>query len=216
MRQILVLALVVTTLLGCTDDPEDGADDVDAAAMITNVIDLMRSERFGDIAPLTDERQAKLLLLLEGVPPDDLIPRLDEPDEQVAANFWEGFAEVSTGALSDGATVTAEGGIDIGSEPGQAVTITLDDGRQRRWVVKTSGERAVVDLFASFASSFAGTLIEPVDRLLSDESEDGRRLLAALVTEIDSLEVAANDPNITTTEQQEIITLIERISRAQG
>ncbi|MPZ52375.1 MAG: hypothetical protein GEU79_06510 [Acidimicrobiia bacterium] len=217
MRATFALGVsMILMVVACTDEPGDTADSVDPEGVVTTAIDLMSQERYNDIAGLTDTSQAELLLLLEGMPPDDILSTMEEESTVVAANFWEGFGESSAGGLQADASVSAQSEVEIGSERGFVVTVTLPDGRQKRWVVRDSPDGPVIDLFASFASGFAGSLIGPVDRLLTEQTEDGRRLLGLLVSQLDSLGVASDDPNITTTESQEIITLIERISRAQG
>ncbi len=217
MRPLVVAVTTLAVVLaGCTDETDGSAEDVDPEGVVAIILGLVSEDRFTEATDLTDLHQAELLLLLEGVPADDILSRIEDEGTVVGSNFWEGFAESSSPGLSDDSGVSAQGEVEIGAERGYLVAVTLSNGQERRWVVRSTSSGPVVDLFASFASGFAGSLIAPVERLLGNDSEDARRLLGLLVGELASLEVAATDPNITPTESQEIITLIERISRAQG
>jgi hypothetical protein len=70
-----------------------------------------------------------------------------------------------------------------------------------------------VDIFASFGAGLAARMIQPVERLLTTESDDAKLILDELTEIAPSLLVAANQPGVPPGSVQEILQLVELVTR---
>lgn len=156
--------------------------------------------------------QAVLASIAEGAAPTLIAESLENGDDEVAANFWTGFAqgvgETLTGELTirEAGTVT-ERGVEF-----SLVGVTPEGGVERLIVTRDlDGQR--VDLFASFGAGLAEGMISPVELLLASSSPDARSILVALQDVVPSLLVAASDETLSPEAVQRILQLIEVITR---
>lgn len=167
---------------------------------------------FNGAVALAVPGQAALASLAEGTSYAVVADALQSGDQEVAANFWSGFAQgvggVFTGGLSvedDG--VVTESGIDF-----HLVAVTPESGEKATMVVRdVDGYR--VDLFASFGAGLAGRLSPAVDLLLNSDTQEANAVLSALQDVVPSLLVAADDPALSPHSVQEVLALVERITR---
>jgi hypothetical protein len=70
-----------------------------------------------------------------------------------------------------------------------------------------------VDLFASFGAGLAARMQGPVERLLTTQTAEARLILAELQEIVPSLLVAAQQPGITAEASQQLLALVEVITR---
>lgn len=167
---------------------------------------------FASASALALPDQAALASLAEGATFSDVADAVETGDARVAANFWSGFAQGAGEVFSRGAAIgTSETMTESGVEF-QMVGVTPTGGTERI-VVTQDVEGFRVDLFASFSAGIAGRLITPVEMLLSSSTEDAGVILESLSGVVPSLLVAASDPTLTPEAVQEILQLIELITR---
>jgi hypothetical protein len=219
-RSLRAWALVVTLLVAaCGGDDAEPENPIPPASgsdtPLNAVQDLVRAVTepdFAEASRLAMPGHAALAALAEGATFAEVARALQEGDEEVAANFWAGFAQ-GTGAFLSGSTAAAEDG-----------TVTQDDVEFHRIVVEPSeGETRTllvreddgyrVDLFASFGAGLADKMITPAERLLSAQTEESRLILAELQEIVPSLLVAASLPDATGEASQQILALVEVITR---
>jgi hypothetical protein len=101
----------------------------------------------------------------------------------------------------------SEGGLEF-----HVVEVQLADGGTRTILVRDEGGFRV-DLFASFGAGLADKMIAPAERLLSTQTEEARMILAGLQEIVPSLFVAASLPGTTGGASQQLLALIEVITR---
>ncbi len=155
---------------------------------------------------------AVLASLAEGATPSVVAESLEDGGGEVSANFWNGFAQGVGEAFAGEVTVedlgtTSEDGVEF-----FVVGVTPDGGAQRHIVTRdVDGQR--IDLFATFGAGLAGGMIQPVESLLTSSSDDSRAILSALQDVVPSLLVAASDESLSPESVQDILQLVELITR---
>lgn len=179
------------------------------------VADLVKHLTAPDFAAASDlvvPTQAAVASLVEGATFSQVADAVESGDAAVASNFWAGFAQGAGGFLA-GSVTTSNG--PVVSESGlkfHTVEVTLDDGNSRQMLTRdVDGFR--VDLFASFGGGLADKMIPPVERLINSQTDDAAVIIPALQAIVPSLLVAANQPNMTPKSVQDILRLVELITR---
>lgn len=218
MKRLSVLLAVVIILAACGDGPSEtvaiapglGANSPQEA--VTDLIAYLNEPNFSAATSLAMPDQAALASLAEGATFADVANALETGDPSVVANFWSGFAQ-GAGAYLAGDVTTDEAGVaEHGSVEFLVVEVTPIDGGRREMLVRESdGFR--IDLFASFGAGLAGKMGPPVERLLASQTADSALIISELKQILPSLEAAANRPDMSPTAVQEIIQLIELITR---
>ncbi len=167
---------------------------------------------FAAASSLAIPGQAALAALAEGASFGEVAEALENGDTEMAANFWSGFAQ-GAGETLTGELTVAESGTQTESEVEfHIVTVSSESGVEGRVVTReVDGHR--VDLFASFGAGLSASLIAPYEQLLETPSQDGGRILEASRDVVPSLLVAASDPNLDPEAVQEILRLIELMTR---
>lgn len=156
--------------------------------------------------------QAALASLAEGASFAEVAEALTEGDQEIAANFWAGFAQGAGSFLTGNVTARESGSVDQDGVEFHTVDIDLAEGETRTLLVRDEdGYR--VDLFASFAPGLADKMIAPAERVLTTQTEEARLVLAELQEIVPSLLVAASLPGTTPEASQQIIALVEVITR---
>ena len=172
----------------------------------------MSGPDFEEVAHLAMPGQAALASLAEGASVADVAAALREGDLDVAANFWAGFAQGSGGILSGGDVVGQGDVITQDGRQFEQVTVAPESGLERVIVLQESdGYR--IDLFASFGAGLADRMIEPVERLLSNQTPEARFVVSELQNIVPSLKVAAQLPGTSTPVAQQLLALVEVITR---
>lgn len=216
-RGALVLALVAA-LAACTSEPQaqvsvtvpPGAESPEVA--VTGLQSLLAQGDFTQASHLTVPDQAALAALAEGATFSEVANALEIDDVSVAGNFWSGFAQGAGEFFESGLVVESLGTTMQSNTEFHLVEVVGSDASRRRMVTQDiDGHR--VDLFASFGSILAGRLISPVEVLLGSATDDALLILHALTETVPSLLVAAGEEGIPATSAQEIVQLVELITR---
>lgn len=199
---------------GNNDDTVDtigpGADT--ALLAVEQLVEDLNEPDFTAAAGLAVPNQAALASLAEAATSGEVAEALRTGDPSVPANFWSGFAQGSGSFLAGDVTAEqtetiTQDGIDFDG----VMVIPEAEDRRQLYVRESNGYR--VDIFASFGAGLAARMIQPVERLLGTDSEDSRLILAELTGIVPSLLVAANQPDLPPDAIQEILQLVELITR---
>lgn len=184
------------------------------AAAVEGLIEAVNAADFEAAGQMSVPGQAALAALAEGATFDEVAAALSENGAQVTANLWSGFAQGAGSLLTGDVSVTEE---DVVTQDGvdfNRVTVTTDDGEARTLLVKEAdGYR--VDLFASFGKAWADKMIDPVERLLTTQTDDARLILAELQEIVPSLLATTTLPGTTGPEAQQLMALVEVITRVR-
>jgi hypothetical protein len=217
--RVRALALLLLLLAcSCSGAPEQqgetpsGTAADSALGAVDGLIDAIQKPDFDTAARLAMPGQAALASLAEGATFGEVAEALEQGDDDVAANFWAGFAQ-GAGTFLTGNVATSEDG--VVTESGidfHTVTVTPPDSGSRTVLVREDdGYR--IDIFASFGAGLAARMTGPVERLLSTQTAESRLILAELQEIVPSLLVAANLPDTTPVISQQILALVEVITR---
>ena len=207
-----LLALVACSGGGGTHDGDNWRGSTDPVAAIEDLHSLLAQGDFGAAGSLAVPGQAVLASLGEGATPSTVAASLEDGDGEVAANFWNGFAQGVGNTFAGEVTVedlgtTSEEGVEF-----YVVGVTPEGGDQRLMVTRdVDGQR--VDLFATFGAGLAEGMMGPVEFLLGSSNEDSQLILSALQDVVPSLLVAANDESLSPDSVQRILQLVELITR---
>ncbi|HEY5891053.1 MAG TPA: hypothetical protein VIW94_10180 [Acidimicrobiia bacterium] len=215
MTNFLVLAALV--LVSCSGDrgadPDDGfgsgADSAEEA--VTELLVHLSSGEFSAAVPLTIPGQAALASLAEGATVEDVANGLRDGDETIANNFWSGFAQTVEPALLEAPAV-------IGSSPATVedvafTVVTVSGGAVERTFTTRDLEGHRIDIFATFGPSLAARLYAPVERLFESTDPDAAFILGELREQVPALHMAAQTPGLAPNVVQDILQLIELITR---
>lgn len=182
--------------------------------LVSSLIDHLEGAEFEAAGDLTAPGQAALASLAEGATFSDVADALREGDAQIASNFWSGFAQGAGGYLT-GATVTGadEPVIRDGVEF-HPVQVRPQEGPTRRIFVR-GGDTNRIDVFASFAPGLADRMPASVERLITTNTDDARLILSQLETIAPSLLVAMEVGDQPTEATQQILRLVEVVTRVR-
>jgi hypothetical protein len=214
--EAMLLALALTACSGNTADPvvtiAPGQGESSPVAAVETLVTALNAPDFAEASRLAVPGQAALASLAEGAGFSDVAEALRTGDEEVAANFWAGFAQ-GTGSYLVGGVTAEEGGTH--TESGMEFTfvdVTPPGGDSRRLALRNQdGYR--IDLFASFGSGLADKMIAPVERLLVTQTDDARLILSHLKEIVPSLLTAAQQPGTPSDVSQQLLALVEVITR---
>lgn len=210
------MALVAAACGGEAVEPEvsippgEGAET--AVAAVDQLVAAINEPDFAEASSLAVPGQAALAALAEGATFGDVARALEEGDEEIAANFWSGFAQGTGSFLAGEVTAVDDGTVSEGEVEFYSITVTPAGGGTRTLLVREdNGYR--VDLFASFGSGLADKMIAPVERLLTTQTEEARTILAELQDVVPSLLTAATLPGTSGEVSQQLLALVEIITR---
>lgn len=191
-------------------EPGPGAET--AVGAVDDLVAAIHQPDFAVASRMAVPGQAALASLAEGATFGDVANALEEGDEEVAANFWAGFAQGAGSFLTGDVTTAEDGTMTEGDLEFRTITVQPAQGGPRTLLVRDQGGYRV-DLFASFGSGLAEKMIAPTERLLSTQTPEARLILAELQGIVPSLLVAASLPETTGDTSQQILALIEVITR---
>jgi hypothetical protein len=215
----LALALVVLVLAGCGGDdvepdstipPGEGASSPLAA--VEELVEAINAPDFVEASRLAVPEHAALASLAEGATFADVAGALRNGDQEIAANFWAGFAQGTANFLAGEVTVVDNGTLSKGDLEFHDIAVTPPSGGTRSILVRDA-EGYRIDLFASFGSGLADKMTDPVQRLLTAQTDDARLILASLQGIVPSLLTAAELPGTPGDVSQQILALVEVITR---
>jgi len=212
----LALALAAAACSGDATPPAEsivagpGADTpieaVDGLVRAINEPDFVAASR------LAVPDQAALASLAEGATFGAVAEALRQGDEEVAANFWSGFAQGAASFLTEDVVVTEDETFTQDDLQFHQLAVTPAAGESRSLLVRNAdGYR--VDLFASFGAGLSDKMIAPVERLLVTQTDDARLILARLQSIVPSLLAAARLPGTPGDVSQRLLALVEVITR---
>lgn len=219
LRVSTVVALIGLLLVACGDEggeteetiaPGPGADSTVGA--VQELVDSINDADFGEASRLAVPDQAALASLAEGATFGSVAQALRDGDEEIAANFWSGFAQGAGSFLTASIELSDSGTITEGDVEFHQVSVEPSDGESRSILVRDmDGYR--IDLFASFGPALADKMTPQVERLLTTQTEDARLILAHLQEVVPSLLAATQLPGTTGEVTQQLLTLVEVITR---
>lgn len=219
MRTVLALVLTVTVVScspGDADDPVStippGEGETSPVAAVETLVAAINEPDFAAASHLAVPGHAALASLAEGAGFGDVAEALRTGDEEVAANFWAGFAQGSGSFLVGTVTAAEDGSHTEGDLDFTIVEVVPPNGDSRNLLVREVGGWRI-DLFASFGPGLADKMIAPVERLLSTQTEDARLILSELKTIVPSLLAAAEQPSTSPDVAQQLLALVEVITR---
>lgn len=216
-RLSAVLVLVVATACGGDSaDPEpsiapgEGAETPMAA--VEDLIAAVNSVEFADASRLAVPGQAALAALAEGATFGEVARALEEGDEETAANFWAGFAQGTGNFLTGDVTIAEDGTVEQDGVTFHRIVVTPADASPRVLLVRDDGGYRI-DLFGSFGPGLADKMVGPVERLLTTQTGEARLILANLQEIVPSLLASASLAGTSAEASQQLISLIEVITR---
>lgn len=190
--------------------PGDGAESPVAA--VEELVAAVNRGEFADASRLAVRGQSALAALSEGATFGEVARALEEGDEEIAANFWAGFAQGTANFLTGDLTVTDDATIEQDGVTFHRVLVTPADGDSRVLLIREDdGYR--IDLFGSFGPGLADKMSGPVERLLTSQTADARLILSELQGIVPSLLASASLPDTPAETSQQLIGLIEVITR---
>lgn len=216
-----VSALLVLGLLtvACSEDtadpgetivPGEGADT--ALGAVEALVDSINEPDFATASRFAVPDQAALASLAEGATFGTVAQALREGDEEIAANFWSGFAQGAGSYLTGSVELSDAGPVTERDVEFHQINVTVADGETRSVLVRdVDGYR--IDLFASFGPGLADKMTPQVERLLTTQTADARLILTHLQEIVPSLLVAAQLPGNTGEVTQQLLSLVEVITR---
>jgi len=213
-RWVFVLALVVACGGGSDQSTVGGTygpGGVTPVQAVDQLVDALNTPDFAAAADFAVPGQPALASLAEGATFSQVADALREGDRAVAANFWAGFAQGAGGFLVGEVETILGPVINQGEVEFSAVEVASDAGGRRVYLRDVDGFR--VDLFASFGPGLADQMAPQVGRLLTTQTDDARLILRSLQDIVPSLFVAAAQPGLSPEAVQDLIRLIELITR---
>jgi hypothetical protein len=212
-----VSALVAALVFACSGGepaPSGPSSAGTPEEAVSALIDHLDQAEFDAAGSLSVPRQAALASLAEGATFSDVADALSEGDSHVASNFWAGFAQGAGGYLA-GATVGDTGDpVVLDGVEFHPVAVRPEEGPGRTVFVRDEdGYR--IDLFASFAPGLTERMPPTVERLLTTNTDDARLILGELEEVVPSLMVAANRGDQPSEATQQILRLVELITRVR-
>lgn len=213
---LVVLAVIVAACSGDVVEPADsiapgeGADS--ALAAVEQLVESINEPDFVSASHLAVPDQAALASLAEGATFGTVAEALRDGDEEIAANFWAGFAQGAGAFLTGSLELSEAESVNEGDVEFYRVDVTPSGDETRAILVRdVDGYR--VDLFASFGPGLADKMTPAVERLLTTQTEDARLVLDRLQEIVPSLLVAARLPGNTGEVTQQLLSLVEVITR---
>ncbi len=217
-RALLVLAVVFA--IGACSGGGDGSDENPSAgpgassaeAAVSDLLVFLTEGDFNGAVSLAIPGQAALASLAEGASDEEVASSLRDNDGLIAANFWSGFAQSVADFLAPGVDVVGSDSSTVEGVAFEVVDVMTAGGVTRQLTTRdVDGYR--IDIFATFGPGLASRLYPQVERLQSSPTEDAELILAGLRDQVPSLAMAAQTPDLAPNVVQDIIQLIELITR---
>lgn len=218
-RDSLLVALMLLAVAcgGDTVEPIESVPPGEGAASaeeaVTELVEAINVPDFADASRLAMPGQAALASLAEGATFADVAEALREGDEEVAANFWAGFAQGAGSFLVGEISITEAGTVTRDDLELHEVSVSPEAGGTRSVLVRESdGYR--IDLFASFGAGLADKMVGPVERLLTTQTDDARLIMERLREVVPSLLAAVELQGTSAEISQRMLALVEVITRS--
>lgn len=216
-RRSPILAIVLLAACGGGAD-DGGSNEVPSVgaespvAAVEELVEAINGPDFAGASRLAVPGQAALAALAEGATFGEVANALSEGDQDVAANFWAGFAQGTASFLASDVSAVEDGTLEQDGVTFHRVVVTPADGESRTLLIRDAdGYR--IDLFASFGPGLADKMVGPIERLLATQTGEAGIILNELQEIVPSLLASASLPGTSTEVSQQLIALIEVITR---
>jgi hypothetical protein len=217
-RRASTVALILCLTAGCSGGEPSASTAAGAGEtpeqLIAALIGHLDRAEFEAAGLLTVPGQAALASLAEGATFSDVADALRDGDIQIARNFWSGFAQGAGGYLAGAVVTGVEEPVVKEGVAFHPVVVRPSRGPTRRIFVR-SDDAYRIDIFASFAPGLADRMPPSVERLLTTNTDDASLILAELGGIVPSLLVAAEAGDQPTEATQQILRLLEVVTRVR-
>lgn len=215
-KRLLAVAVLITAAVGCSgsgatsQQPDSGAETAEQA--VEELFALLAAGEFASASTLAVPEQSALAALAEGALVADVASGLREGDAGIARNFWSGFAQSIETLLGGGVEVVGSSATTAQDVEFTVVEIVTGSGDVHHIATReVNGHR--VDLFATFGPSLASRLYPQIELLFDEPSEDASLILTRMREQVPSFYMAAETPNLAPNVVQDLLQLIELITR---
>jgi hypothetical protein len=215
-KQLLAAVVLIAVAAGCSgpgetsEQPGRGAETAEQA--VEDLFGLLAAGEFVSASTLAVPDQSALAALAEGALVADVASGLREGDVGIARNFWSGFAQSIDSLLGEGVEVVGSSATTAQDVEFTVVEIVTGSGDVHHIATReVNGHR--VDLFATFGPSLASRLYPQIELLFDEPSEDSSLILARMREQVPSFYMAAETPNLAPNVVQDLLQLIELITR---
>jgi hypothetical protein len=218
MSRSIVIILMACFVVACSGGSGEGSPDASLSgsdspeAAVTNLLSDLKDGEFSAAVPLAIPGQSALASLAEGATVEDVAFAFREGDELITNNFWSGFAQTVESFLLESPDV-------VGTTNSEAEGVAFDivhvrsSGDLERTFTTRDVDGYRIDIFATFGPSLASRLYSPVERLFTSTDPDAAFVLGAMREQVPSLHMAALTPGLAPNVVQDILQLIELITR---
>ena len=208
--------MLVAASCGGSSDAEEvdgfGPGGTSPEAAVRALVGHLDAAEFSEASDLSVPGHAALASLAEGASFSAVASALALEDTTVAANFWAGFAQGSALFLQ-GEIVTEDDEIVTHEGLEFHGVLVMPEGNTERVMYTRDVDGWRIDVFASFGAGLAGRMVPQVERVLAADTDDARLIRAELSAIVPSLHVAAASDELPPQFRQEVLKLIEVISR---
>lgn len=215
-KKFLAVAVLIAACGACSGSGEpgeqagSGAETAEQA--VGDLFAMLAAGEFGSAADLAVPEQSALAALAEGASVGDVASGLRDGDAGIASNFWSGFAQSIDSLLGEGVEVVGSSSTTAQDVDFTVVEIVTGSGDVHHIATReVDGHR--VDLFATFGPSLASRLYPQIELLFDEPSEDASFVLARMREQVPSFYMAAETPNLAPNVVQDLLQLIELITR---
>lgn len=215
-KRLLAVAVLLVVGGACSGPGETGGQPGTGAETAEQAVEelfaMLAAGEFGSASDLAVPEQSALAALAEGASVGDVAAGLRDGDAGIASNFWSGFAQSIDSMLGEGVEVTGSEVTTAQDVEFIVVEIVTGSGDVHHIATREAdGHR--VDIFATFGPSLASRLYPQIELLFDEPSEDASLILARMREQVPSLHMAAETPNLAPNVVQDLLQLIELITR---
>lgn len=215
-RKLLAVAILLVAGSACSgpgetgNQPGSGAESAEQA--VEDLFSMLAAGEFGSASSLAVPEQSALAALAEGASVEDVAAGLRDGDAGIASNFWSGFAQSIDTLLGEGVEVLGSSATTAQGVEFTVVEIVTGSGDVHHIATREAdGHR--VDLFATFGPSLASRLYPQIELLFDEPSEDASLILTRMKEQVPSFYMAAETPDLAPNVVQDLLQLIELITR---
>jgi hypothetical protein len=213
MRKAPALVALLLLVVGCTGfrQPPGGSTPAIAPAetVAAEFVSAMAKGEFPVAARLTAAEAMAWLVMAEGASISQAASLLDEGIAGVAANFWSGFASgVQFPPVREGSST------DIEVDGVHFTEVALGEDGRLQLVLRNTGEWKV-DVIASFGGTLVNRLAESAQLVASNRSPATEKLVAVLIDQRPSVEVASRQRGLSTQARQDLLDLAALLERLE-
>lgn len=205
-KRVLLVTLAAVMALACDSDlttttANTVSDGREATEVAEALLEAMSTGDYSAAAALTFPDQLAWVVMAEGGSLTQAADLLDAGLEQVAANYWQGFAE--TTQLGE----VAVRGVEESEIRGTRFAFVSLNGRLRLILRNSDGWR--VDIIASFAPTLVNRLIEAAQVVEANRGDQATSMREMLAAQRPSVEAASGQPGLPDDTRTDLLMLLE-------